>query len=91
MNSGTGRDKSAVSMILANLIAGAMLAFIVSIDDFTITSFVLGPGQSTLPIYIWAQLHKTGVTPEINAISAILLVVSILFVTLSFLIGRKRK
>jgi spermidine/putrescine transport system permease protein len=78
-------------LLAPGISSGAALAFIVSIDDFTITSFVLGPGQSTLPIYIWAQLHKTGVTPEINAISAILLVVSILFVTLSFLIGRKRK
>jgi len=71
--------------------SGAALAFIVSIDDFTITQMVAGPGQTTLPLYIWGQLHKTGVTPEINAISTILLVVSILFVTLSFLIGRKRK
>jgi len=71
--------------------SGAALAFIVSIDDFTITQMVAGPGQTTLPLYIWGQLHKTGVTPEVNAISTILLVVSILFVTLSFLIGRKRK
>ena len=71
--------------------SGAALAFIVSIDDFTITQMVAGPGQTTLPLYIWGQLHKTGVTPEINAISTILLVVSILFVTLSFFIGRKRK
>jgi spermidine/putrescine transport system permease protein len=71
--------------------SGAALAFIVSIDDFTITQMVAGPGQTTLPLYIYGQLHKTGVTPEVNAISTILLVVSILFVTLSFLIGRKRK
>jgi spermidine/putrescine transport system permease protein len=71
--------------------SGAALAFIISFDDFTITQLVAGPGQTTLPLYIWGQLHKTGVTPEVNAISAILLVISILFVTSSFLIGRKRR
>jgi len=78
-------------LLTPGISSGAALAFIVSIDDFTITQFVAGPGQTTLPLHIWGQLHRSGVTPEINAISAILLAVSILFVTLSFLIGRKRK
>jgi spermidine/putrescine transport system permease protein len=78
-------------LLMPGITSGLALAFIVSIDDFTITQLVMGPGQTTLPIYIWSQLHKSGVTPEINAISAILLAVSIFFVSLSFLIGRKRK
>ena len=78
-------------LLMPGITSGLALAFIVSIDDFTITSMVMGPGQTTLPIYIYSQLHKSGVTPEVNAISAILLAVSIFFVSLSFLIGRKRK
>jgi spermidine/putrescine transport system permease protein len=78
-------------LLMPGITSGLALAFIVSIDDFTITQMVMGPGQTTLPIYIWSQLHRSGVTPEINAISAILLAVSIFFVSLSFLIGRKRK
>jgi spermidine/putrescine transport system permease protein len=66
-----------------------MLAFIISLDDFVITSFVAGPGASTLPIYIYT-LIRIGVSPEVNAISAIMLVISIVFVSLSFLIQRWR-
>jgi len=77
-------------LLTPGISSGAALAFIISFDDFTITQLVAGPGQTTLPLYIWGQLHKTGVTPEVNAISAVLLVISILFVTLSFLVGRRR-
>jgi spermidine/putrescine transport system permease protein len=78
-------------LLMPGISAGAALALIVSFDDFTITQLVAGPGQTTLPLYIWGQLHKAGVTPEVNAISAILLVISILLVSLSFMIGSKRK
>jgi spermidine/putrescine transport system permease protein len=77
-------------LLTPGISSGAALAFIISFDDFTITQFVAGAGQTTLPLYIWGQLHKVGVTPEVNAISAILLVISIMFVTLSFLVGRRR-
>jgi spermidine/putrescine transport system permease protein len=78
-------------LLAPGIAAGATLAFIVSLDDFTITSLVAGAGQTTLPLYIWGTLHRSGVTPDINALSTILLGISILFVTLSFLIGRKRR
>ncbi len=76
-------------LLMPGIIAGATLAFVVSFDDFTISVLVAGPGQTTLPIYIWTSLRR-GVSPEINAMSTILLCISILFVTMSFLIGRKR-
>ncbi|MEA2781245.1 MAG: spermidine/putrescine transport system permease protein [Rhodospirillaceae bacterium] len=78
-------------LLMPGISAGAALALIVSFDDFTITQLVAGPGQTTLPLYIWGQLHKFGITPEVNAISSILLVVSILLVSLSFAIGSRRK
>ena len=67
-----------------------MLAFITSLDDFIITNFVAGPGATTLPLAIYGMV-RVGFTPEINAISTILLAVSILFVAASYLIGRRRR
>jgi spermidine/putrescine transport system permease protein len=77
-------------LLVPGILSGLALAFIVSFDDFTITQLVAGPGQTTLPLYIWNQIRRP-MTPEINAISTILLLVSILFVSVSFLIARRRK
>ncbi|MFM9843030.1 MAG: ABC transporter permease [Dongiaceae bacterium] len=76
-------------LLMPGVIAGATLAFVVSFDDFTITSMLVGPGETTLPIYVWTSIRR-GISPEINAMSTILLVISILLVSLSFLIGRKK-
>ena len=76
-------------LMLPGIVAGYMLAFIISLDDFIITNFVAGPGSTTLPLAIYG-LVRTGLTPEINAISTMLLCVSIVFVSLSYLIGRRR-
>lgn len=77
-------------LMLPGIISGFMLAFIISLDDFIITNFVAGPGSTTLPLAIYG-LVRTGLTPEINAISTLLLMVSIAFVTLSFFVGRRQK
>jgi spermidine/putrescine transport system permease protein len=77
-------------LMMPGITAGATLAFVVSFDDFTITLMLAGPGQSTLPIYIWTSLRR-GISPEINAMSSILLVISVILVTASFLLGRRRK
>jgi spermidine/putrescine transport system permease protein len=77
-------------LLLPGIVAGYMLAFIISLDDFIITNFVAGPGSTTLPLAIYG-LVRTGLTPEINAVSTLLLCVSIMFVSLSYLIGRTRE
>jgi spermidine/putrescine transport system permease protein len=77
-------------LLMPGISAGAALAFIVSFDDFTITQLVAGPGQTTLPLFIWDHT-RLPLTPEINAMSTILLGVSIIFVTLSFVIARRRR
>lgn len=74
-------------MLLPGVISGLMLAFIVSLDDFIITNMVSGPGTTTLPLAIYSMV-RVGFTPEINAISTLLLLTSILFVSLSWLAGR---
>jgi len=77
-------------LLWPGILSGAMLAFIISLDDFVITYFVGGAGSTTLPVYIFGMI-RIGITPEVNAISSMMLIVSILFVTLSFLVGRLRR
>ncbi len=76
-------------LLMPGILSGAMLAFIISIDDFIITLMVAQAGSTTLPIYIYGMV-RMGITPEINAVSTIMLAVSILFVSLSYYIGQRR-
>ena len=62
-------------LILPAVISGALLAFALSFDDYVVTTFNAGVGSSTLPIYIYGKV-KFGVTPEINAISTIIVAVT---------------
>jgi putrescine transport system permease protein len=59
-------------IIAPAVVAGWMLAFTLSLDDLVITSFTTGPGATTLPMKIYSQV-RLGVTPEINAVSTILI------------------
>ncbi len=72
------------------VLSGSVLAFVVSLDDFIMTFFVAGPGSTTLPVYIFSAI-KAGVTPEINAISTLMLVISIVLVVLAFWLGQRGK
>ncbi len=76
-------------LLFPGIMAGAMLAFVISLDDVIITEFVKTAGQDTLPTYMLGQLRRA-ITPEINAISTVLLGISLLVVTLFFLVSRKR-
>jgi spermidine/putrescine transport system permease protein len=62
--------------LLPAIIAGFLLAFTFSFDDYVITSFVSGPGSSTLPIFVFGQV-KRGVTPETNAVATMMLVTTL--------------
>ena len=75
-------------LMAPGVVSGYLLAFIISLDDFIITNFVKGAGMETLPTAIFGSV-KQGIKPNIMAISTLMLVVSILFVTLSYLINRK--
>jgi len=77
-------------LMMPGIMAGAMLAFIVSLDDVIITLFVAGPGETTLPLYILGQIRR-GVTPEVNAVSTVFLGISIILVTFIFLFGKGKK
>jgi spermidine/putrescine transport system permease protein len=64
--------KVTVPQLWPGILAGALLAFTMSFDDFVITSFVSGSGSSTLPIVVYGMVRKN-VEPSINAISTIIL------------------
>lgn len=76
-------------LLLPGIVSGALLAFIVSMDDFIITLMVAEAGTTTLPLYIYG-LVRVGVTPEINAVSSLMLALSVVFVLFSLLLERRR-
>ncbi len=69
-------------LILPGIIAGALIAFTLSIDDFIISFFVAGPNSTTLPLYIYAMV-KRGISPEINALSTCLMVATVSLVVIA--------
>lgn len=75
-------------LIMPGIIGGALLAFTLSIDDFVITFFVSGPGATTLPVRVYSMI-RIGVTPEVNAVSAVMLVVSIALLVISLAVQRR--
>lgn len=74
-------------LMAPGILSGFLLAFIISLDDFIITNFVKGAGVETLPTAIFGAV-KQGIKPNIMAISTLMLAVSIVFVAVSWAIGR---
>lgn len=66
-------------LILPGIAASALLVFTLSIDDYVVTSFVAGVGSTTLPLHIYSML-RVGVTPEVNAVSTLLLAGTIVLI-----------
>ena len=75
-------------LIAPAIVAGATLAFVVSLDDFLITLMVAPAGATTLPVYIYGML-RLGVTPEANAAATLLLAVSMAAITLAWGAARR--
>jgi spermidine/putrescine transport system permease protein len=69
-------------LLLPAIVAGALFAFTLSLDEFIITYFLIG-GANTLPIYIYTQI-KFGITPEVNALATVLLASSLTLLALAF-------
>jgi spermidine/putrescine transport system permease protein len=74
-------------LILPGVVGGALLALTLSLDDVVVTSFVSGPGSTTLPVYVFGLVRR-GVTPLINAVSTVMLVASMILVGVSLLFQR---
>ena len=76
-------------LVMPAVLSGALLAFALSFDDYVVSTFNAGVGSSTLPLYIYGKV-KFGVTPEINAISTIIVAVTAIAVLAAWRIGRRR-
>ena len=80
-----GRDPQ----LWPGILAGALLAFTLSFDDYVITSLVAGTGSSTLPIVVYSMVRRN-VEPSVNAISTLVLVSTSLVVWLAHRLMRER-
>lgn len=69
-------------LILPAVIAGGLMAFTLSLDDFVITFFTAGVGVSTLPLRIYSMI-KIAVTPEVNAVSTLLMLLTLTIIVLA--------
>ena len=67
--------------IMPGIISGATLAFTLSLDDVIVSYFTVGPGSNTLPQYIYSMI-KTGITPDVNALSSLVLLVVVIVLSL---------
>jgi spermidine/putrescine transport system permease protein len=76
-------------LLLPGVIAGMMLAFVTSLDDVVITLFVKSAGQDTLPTFMLAQIRRA-VSTEVNAISTMLLGLTVVMLTAFFLLTRRK-
>ncbi|WP_459482251.1 ABC transporter permease [Clostridium saccharoperbutylacetonicum] len=74
--------KVTLPLIMPGVLSGAMLAFSLSIDDVVISFFTTGPGSTTLPLKIFSMV-KTGVTPEVNALSTVIMLVTIVIIIIN--------
>jgi len=81
--------KVTLPLIMPGILGGALLAFTLSLDDFVITFFTTGPGGTTLPIDVFGRI-KRAISPEINAISTVMLLMSIMLVIASQVLQRRQ-
>ncbi|CAB1056155.1 Spermidine/putrescine import ABC transporter permease protein PotC (TC 3.A.1.11.1) [Olavius sp. associated proteobacterium Delta 1] len=78
-----------IPLLMPGIIAGAMLAFTLSLDDFVISFFTAGPESVTLPLYIYAAVRR-GVTPQIHALSTLVVLVTVILIFAMERFTRKR-
>ncbi len=75
-------------LLKPGIFAGAILAFIISIDNFIISLMVAGAGATTLPLYIYSMI-RLGVSPEINAVSTVLFFISVSAIAVYWLVSKQ--
>lgn len=68
-----------IPLLLPGIVAGAMLAFTLSLDDFVISFFTAGPDSVTLPLFIFAAVRR-GVTPQIHALSTLVVLITVILI-----------
>lgn len=78
-----------IPSLMPGILSGAELAFTLSLDDVVISYFTAGPGSNTLPLQIYSII-KTGVTPDVNALITLMLLVIFIVLTISVLINLRK-
>lgn len=78
-----------IPTLMPGILSGAQLAFTLSLDDVVISYFTSGPGSNTLPLHIFSMI-KTGVTPDVNALISLMLLVIFIVLTTTTLINLKK-
>ena len=81
--------KIILPQLAPGILGGALLAFIISMDDLVITYFIAGVGSTTLPLFIFSMLRR-GVKPEINAIATLLVLFSLIVASIGLYLRRRR-
>ena len=81
--------KITLPLIKPGVVSGATLAFTLSLDDVVISYFTAGPGSNTLPLKIYSMI-KTGITPDVNALSSLMLLIVITILTISTIIQSRK-
>lgn len=76
-------------LIMPGILGGALLAFTLSLDDFVVTFFTSGPGVNTLTLEVYNRVRRA-ITPEINAVSTLMFLGSVVLVVASLLLQRRR-
>jgi|JFJP01.1.fsa_nt_gi spermidine/putrescine transport system permease protein len=75
-------------LIAPGILGGALLGFTLSLDDYVITAFTTGPGGTTLPIEVFGRIRRA-ISPEINAISTLMLMMSMMLIIISQVVQRR--
>ncbi len=78
-----------IPQLLPAIMAGALLSFTFSFDDYIIASFVQGPGQPTLPLFVFGSIRR-GLTPQINAIASMILVITLTVLSIVYITYRRQ-
>ena len=81
--------KVTLPLIMPGVVSGATLAFTLSLDDVVISYFTAGPGSNTLPLKIYSMI-KTGITPDVNALSTLMLAATIIILSSSVIIQSRK-
>lgn len=76
-------------LLMPAILGGVLMAFTISLDDFIVTFFTAGAGSTTLPLKVYSMI-KSGVSPVINALSAVLVLVSMTLIALALALQRER-
>ena len=76
-------------LLVPAIIGAVLMAFTISLDDFIVAFFTAGPGSTTLPLKVYSMV-KSGVSPEINALSAVLVLISMVLITFSLRLQRSK-